>query len=293
MSPAHPTADDVLLELSRLPGVPAAVDRARDACTALRRHPAMRRRWAEVRLRAGLEAAQASAELDGARVAAARVRALASGAAAGDDPTEVVVRGALRTQAAVERLMPDLGAPGRPGSARGALGPVPLSQMLARLHTVAAAGRVPDEELGRPRSDGPAADLTGLGTAPTGAEVVARLETLAALTRTTNAPAAVVAAVVHGELLALRPFTTANGVVARAVARLAVTAGGLDPTGSALPDAVWARTPLVYQASAAGFATGEPDRVAAWLVLCAGAVTEGAERATHLADEVLAPSSGR
>ena len=39
------------------------------------------------------------------------------------------------------------------------------------------------------------------------------------------------AAVVHGELLALRPFAGPNGVVARAAARLTLIAGGLDPRG--------------------------------------------------------------
>jgi len=220
-------------------------------------------------------------------VPAEHVRALAAGAPAGD-PAEVVVRGALRVQAAVERLMPDLGAPGRVGDGRGSLGPVPLGQLLARLHTLAASGRVPEDELGRPRADRPTGDLAGLGPAPAGADVADRLATLTDLVRHTRAPAAVVAAVVHGELLALRPFTAANGVVARATSRLAVTAGGLDPSGSAVPDPVWADAPLVYQATAAGFATGEPDRVAAWLVLCADAVAEGASRAGHLADQVLA-----
>lgn len=285
MSSARLPSDDVLLDLGALPGVPAAVTRARDACTQLRRHPAMRRRWAEVRLRAGLEAARSSAGLDGAALPAENVRALAAGAPA-EDAAAVVVRGALRAHATVERLMPDLGA--AVGDGRSALGPVPLGQLLARLHTLAAAGRVPDQELGRPRGDRPTTDLAGLGPAPAGADVSDRIAALTELVRRTSAPAAVVAAVVHGELLALRPFTAANGVVARAVARLAVTVGGLDPTGSAVPDPVWADAPLVYQSAAAGFATGEPDRVATWLVLCADAVAEGAVRAGRVADEVLA-----
>ena len=274
---------DVLAALADLPGVPAAVERARDAGTTLRRHPAMRRRWAEVRLRAGLEVARGSATLDGARVPAERVRAVAAGAR-DDDPTALVVRGAVRAQATVEHLMPALGAAG--GTA-GVLAGLPLGQLLARLHAVAAAGRVPDDELGRPRGNRPTADLAGLGPAPAAAEVTRRLGELAELTRTTPAPAAVLAALVHGELLALRPFTTANGVVARAAARLVVTTGGLDPTGCALADCVWVDAPLAYQAAAAGFVTGEPDRVAHWLVLCADAVADGAHRATALADEVL------
>ena len=79
-----------------------------------------------------------------------------------------------------------------------------------------------EPELGRPRPD---------------AQVAARLGLLADLvTGGTAAPAPVVVAVVHGELLTLAPFGSADGVVARAAARLAAVATGLDPKGLAVPE---------------------------------------------------------
>ena len=57
---------------------------------------------------------------------------------------------------------------------------------------------------------------------------------MAALSEPTSAPALVPAAVVHGELLAAAPFGTADGVVARAAARLVLLGRGLDPTGAVL-----------------------------------------------------------
>ena len=46
--------------------------------------------------------------------------------------------------------------------------------------------------------------------------MLARLDTLCGLVTTPGAPALLRAAVVHGELLALRPFAGPSGVVARA-----------------------------------------------------------------------------
>jgi len=57
-----------------------------------------------------------------------------------------------------------------------------------------------------------------------------RLDTLFALLVDPpgGVPALLRAAVVHGELLALRPFAGPSGVVARAAARLTLIADGLD-----------------------------------------------------------------
>ena len=190
--------------------------------------------------------------------------------------------GALRAGAGAERLMPAL-----VGRDRTVL--PPLAQMLSRLHAAAAGGRVESDLVGRTRPAGvEPADLRGLGPAPDGERVAARLDLLARTVAATSAPALVVAAVVHGELLALRPFVAGNGVVARAVARLLVTARGLDPTGSVVPEAVWARQPNLYLGAAAQFATGTPDGVAAWVVACARAVVQGADEARSVADAVLA-----
>src|SRR3954470_16966629 len=135
-----------LERLAGLPGVPAAIDEARQACTELRWHPALRRRADQVRAEAGMRAVRASAALAGARFPVALVRDVARGAAT--FPQDAARRhapgrtalGALRAHAEAQALSP--------GWERAPL------QALARLHMVAAAGLVPDAALGRPR--GPA-----------------------------------------------------------------------------------------------------------------------------------------
>jgi hypothetical protein len=274
--------DDPLAALVGLPGATAAVEAARVACEELRWHEAYRRRWREVRAEAGLRGAHASAALDGARVPLDAVRSLATDAP-GPSTTlaQAVVWGSVRATAFVERLMPDLGA-------RGQAALPPLGQLLAGVHAAATEGWLDPSLVGRLRHDEAPRDLTALGPAPVGDDVAARLDLLGRVVASTRAPGLVVAAVVHGELLALRPFVAGNGVVARAVARLLTTARGLDPTGSVLAEPGWSATPNPYLAAAAGFATGTPDGVAAWLRVCAAGVVDGAGRARQVADAVVA-----
>jgi hypothetical protein len=145
-------------------------------------------------------------------------------------------------------------------------------QALARLHVLAAADQVDDDRLGRPRAD---------------ADVGPRLELLAGLvTGRTSAPAPVVAAVAHGELLTLKPFGSADGVVARAVSRLVTIASGLDPHGLGVPEVSWMRQPADYRDAARGFAEGTPDGVGAWLVLCCRALQAGAQEALSIAESL-------
>lgn len=274
-SPADPLAG-----LAGLPGVAAAVDAARTACEELRWHEAFRRRWREVRAEAGLRAAAASAALDGAPVGVEALRGWATGTTAPRGAVDAVAAGALRAHGVVEAQLPDLGARG------GAAGP-PLPQVLARLHAAAAADLLPPEEVGRPRTGAPG-DLRGLGVPPPPDVAAARVAGVLRDAAATRAPALVVVAVVHAELLTARPFTTANGVVARAAARVLATRTGLDPTGTVLPEVAWAAAPAAYLAAAARYATGDPAGVAAWVVATAAAVTQGAAAARGVADEVLA-----
>ena len=173
--------------------------------------------------------------------------------------------------------MPALGA-------RGAAALPPFGQLLARVHAAATGGWLPAEHVGRLRTDLPPADLTGLGPALLGDALAARVDLLGATVASSRAPALVVASVVHGELLTLRPFRAGNGVVARAMARLLATTRGLDPTGSVVES--WSLNP--YLGAAAGFATGTPAGVAGWIVACSAAAVEGAARARSVADGVLA-----
>ncbi|MBC7292322.1 MAG: Fic family protein [Actinotalea sp.] len=281
--------------LTGLTGLPVAaeVEEARRACEELRWHRALRRQWAVARTEAGVRAARAGAALDGARVPLEQVRDVARGAA---DPPEgavgQVLLGALRAQAEVERLMPAPGATGRPAA-------VPFRQLLARLHLAVAAGASGGgpsvgPELGRPRVGAPR-DLHGLGPAPAPEEVDARLDVLAEVVDAPSSsavPGLLVAAVAHGELLALRPFEHGNGVVARAVFRHLLVREGVDVVGVVVPEVDWLAQPLPYVATAARFATGSADGVAAWVRCCAAAVVRGAQEGTSVADAVLAGRLG-
>lgn len=275
---------DPLAALAAVPAVADAVAAARAACEELRWHEAFRRRWREVRAEAGLRAVAASAALDGAPVRVDALRTWATGGGAPGDGPDLVAAGALRAQAVVEAALPPLGG-------RGAGPTLPLPQLVARVHAAAAAGLLPEADLGRPRT-GDARDLRGLGVAPPPDAAAARLAGLTGAVARTGAPGVVVAAVVHAELLTARPFTAGNGVTARAVARWLTTTTGLDPTGSVLPEPGWQASPASYLAAAARYATGTPEGVAGWLVAYAGAVRAGAAVARGVADEVLAGRLG-
>jgi hypothetical protein len=246
---------DPLAPLLELPGVAEASDRARDALGRAHRHPANLRRWPVTAAEAALRAARASSVLDGGPV---RLDDLADAA----QVSEPVFGGALRVAQALE---------GGGGPLVGIWQRAPL-QALARLHVLAAADQVDDDRLGRPRAD---------------AEVGPRLELLGELvTGRTSAPAPVVAAVVHGELLTLKPFGSADGVVARAVSRLVTIASGLDPHGLGVPEVSWMRQPAEYRDAARGFADGTPDGVGGWLVLCCRALQAGAQEAVSIAESL-------
>lgn len=239
---------DPLAPLLDLADVAPAVATARTAVDDLYRLPALRRHGGRVAAEVGLRAAVASAALAGSRYELAEVRA--------GVVTDPVLQGALRCAEAL---------PGLADRWRRA-----PRQVLARLHLLAARGVVGDDLLGRPLPD-PA--------------VSARLDVLARLVAEGgDAPPLIRAAVVHGEILALRAFPGPYGVVARAAARLEMMSGGLDPRGLvAVEEAHLAREPE-YLGSAGAFATGRPDGLRSWLRHCATAVELGAtlsERATH------------
>jgi hypothetical protein len=243
-----PSTTDPLAPLLALPGVADAVARARDALVDVHNHPMNRRGWPASAAEAGLRAARASAALDGATIGRG---------ATVDSP---VLAGAVRVAEESGRLL----AVWRSS---------PL-QALARLHVVAAADLVPverhDAELGRPQRS---------------AEVSARLRLLADLvTGATSAPAPVLVAVVHGELLALAPFPTANGVVARAAARLTAVASGLDPKGLGVPEVGHLRRAAEYRSTAAAFAAGTPDGIGAWLRHSCAQWEAGAREGRSIAD---------
>jgi hypothetical protein len=236
---------DPLAPLVDLPGVAAAVSRARDALVAVHNHPVNRRGWPATAAEASLRAARASAALDGAPLGPA-----------GDVVTDPVLAGAVRIAEEAGRLL-------------GVWRTSPL-QALARLHVLAAADLAPEPQLGRPRGD---------------ADTSARLALLAdLLTGGTAAPAPVLVAVVHGELLALAPFGSADGVVARAAARLAAVGTGLDPKGLAVPEVGHLRRAPEYRAAATAFAEGTAEGVGRWVRHCCAQWEAGAREGRSIAD---------
>lgn len=273
---------DPLAQVAALPGVAEAVTEARSTVDRLLGHRILRRRSAEVSTESALRAARASAALEGVSVSLEEFRHGAAGAAekatektaerAGPDP---VVQGALRISAELGALTDVWRRAPR--------------QVLARLHVLAAADAVEKEALGRPRTaDRPATDPLGLGAPPAPAEVAARLDALSSLlTRPTKAPAIVVAAVVHGELLALRPFGWGDGLVARAAERLTLVQRGLDPKSLTAPEVGHAERPEEYAEALRAYLTGTWGGVASWVRHCAAAVQSAARDSLAICEAYL------
>ncbi|AGL13958.1 hypothetical protein [Actinoplanes sp. N902-109] len=245
--------EDPLAPLLALTGVEAAFAEARDRVDDALRHPALRRKGGQVAAEVGLRAAVASAALEDHRFELAEVRA--------GTVTDPVVQGALRVSEALGGLTD--------------LWPRAPRQVLARLHVLAARGAVAEPDLGR---------LTA------GADRIDALARLVAGNERT--PPLLLAAIVHAELLTLRPFAGPAGVVARAAARLTLVARGFDARGLVgVERGHLAREPE-YVGSVNAYATGTPDGVRSWLRHCAAAVTIGAEEIPQIGDAVLTPSGG-
>jgi hypothetical protein len=266
--------------LAALPGVPEQTDAAREACTRLRWHEALRRRIPEAAAESRVRGAHASAALEGANLSVEIVRDLMRGAQpwpANPDPVEQVARGVVQATAETERL-------------GGMLRTAPL-QALARLHVAAASDLVDPAQLGRPRRPGEeCAEFVDLGPAPDAQGVQQRLAALVqVLLAGDKAPAVVVAALVHAEIAHVRPFVRGNGAVARAMERAVIQTTGLDPTGVAVPEAGHgAQGGPAYVGALAAYGTGTPEGVALWLGHCSQAIVAGAAEGVRICDAVRA-----
>jgi Fic family protein len=93
-----------------------------------------------------------------------------------------------------------------------------------------------------------------------------------------------VSGVVHGELLALQPFSACNGIVARAAARVVLVSRGLDPRGVCAPDVGCAEDPTGYESAAELFAKGD---IAPWLTFWAMAVEHGATEGLAIGEALM------
>lgn len=220
---------DPLADLARLEGVPSAVGAARDAVDAVLRDRGLRRMTGQQAAAARIASARASAELT-------------------DDP---------------ERWLPGAARLSVELTALAGLIRVSPGQALARAHALVGRGQLPDEALGRVRTD---------------EEVSRRMSTLrSVLTQPTAAPGVVVAAVAHAEVATVAPFGTADGLVARAVEHMVLVASGVDPLGVVVVEAGHLALRASYERSLAGYSADGVPGVRGWLLHCVAALAAGAE----------------
>lgn len=264
-SPADPLAT-----LGALPGVTDSVDSVRQAVDRVYGHRVMRRRSAEITSEAALRGARASAALSGADWALEEVRRRTDFSG---EPEARTVGAALRLAAEAGQLL-------------SIWRQSPL-RVLARLHLVAAGGAAEDVSVGRPRLAGEAVDEPLIEAPLPGAdEVAGRLDGLAGLViGGTAAPALVSAAVVHGELLALRPFVSCNGLIARTAERIVLIGSGLDPKAICPAEVGHAEQGrAAYVAAFEGYLSGTPEGMAAWIAFCGRSVGLGVRESTAVCE---------
>jgi hypothetical protein len=280
-TPAQTALLDRLVGLLDLPGVRERAEEAREACTRLRFHEALRRRIPEAAAESRVRGAQASAALDGADFPVDVVRSLLAGTRAwpdDPDPGLATLRGAIAATAESERVV-------------ALVRTAPL-QALARLHVAAASPVVHDDALGRPRiGEETCNELVDLGEAPPASVVGTRLASLSeivvAASSSNRVPAAVAAALVHAEVAAIRPFVHGNGIVARAMERALIQAFGLDPTGVAASEVGHAAAGgPAYLGSLAAYASGSARGVGLWLAQAGQAYVAGAAEGERISDAV-------
>lgn len=270
---------DPLSQLLALPGVAGPINDAREACTQLRWHQALRRRIPEVAAESRVRGARASAFIEGAEFPVGFVRDVMRGAVplGHDAPDERVLHGAIQATAATETLRSvALGSP---------------AQALARLHTAAASDLAEPDQLGRPRTgDEDVMELRDLGPAPAPDEAGRRLRAVIDMVVSAQeSPGILVAAIAHAEIASVRPFMHGNALVARAFERLLLQVLGIDPTGVVVSEAGYSRQGgVAYQGALAAYNTGRAEGVALWLQHYAEAIIAGAVEAKSIADAVLA-----
>jgi hypothetical protein len=221
---------------------------ARDAVDALLRDRGLRRSGADVTAESLLRGASASARLEGS-----------------DYDVDQLRRGAgdLTAQAALRLAGRGLGVLPAWKSA--------TVQGLARLHTIAAAGVLPADRLGRPVSVEAAKRLAGLA------------RTVAASRRADEpVPGMVLAAIVHAEVATAGAFASHNGLIARLATRLVLIERAVDPASVTVPEAGHVALRDEYVLGLAAYASGEPDGVHQWLLHCTQAFATGAEAAADL-----------
>lgn len=307
---------DACLALAREERVAAASEALYEASAQLRWQEALRKRWREARAEASVRAAVSGAAIEGAVVSAQALREqIAAGPkgagahASSKDPAWDAATGLWRAHSRLVGYMPDLVGRTRPV--------VPATaQLMATLHRdvagpLAVGGLISEAVVGCPRESGQALEnqsLEGAGmleggkTAFTGGQLLEggpgpnlggqelreRLAQIVALVDTPNLPALVRVALVHAEMLTVRPFALANGALGRLLVRHLSVRDGLDPTGVSVSDYYAGRVPAAYAEAAQAYASASLEGVVAWIIWQAEALLEGMRQGSELSRAVQA-----
>lgn len=307
---------DACLALAREERVAAASEALYEASAQLRWQEALRKRWREARAEASVRAAVSGAAIEGAVVSAQALREqIAAGPkgagvhASSKDPAWDAATGLWRAHSRLVGYMPDLVGRTRPV--------VPATaQLMATLHRdvagpLAVGGLISEAVVGCPRESGQALEnqsleggglLEGGKTAFTGGQLLEggpgpnlggqelreRLEQIVTLIDTPNLPALVRVALVHAEMLTVRPFALANGALGRLLVRHLSVRDGLDPTGVSVSDYYAGRVPGAYAEAAQAYTSASLEGVVAWIIWQAEALLEGMRQGSELSRAVQA-----
>lgn len=307
---------DACLALAREERVAAASEALYEASAQLRWQEALRKRWREARAEASVRGAVSGAAIEGAVVSAQALREqIAAGPkgagvhASSKDPAWDAATGLWRAHSRLVGYMPDLVGRTRPVV-------LATAQLMATLHRdvagpLAVGGLISEAVVGCPRESGQALEnqsLEGAGlleggkTAFTGGQLLEggpgpnlggqelreRLAQIVTLIDTPNLPALVRVALVHAEMLTVRPFALANGALGRLLVRHLSVRDGLDPTGVSVSDYYAGRVPGAYAEAAQAYASASLEGVVAWIIWQAEALLEGMRQGSELSRAVQA-----
>lgn len=294
---------DACLALAREERVAAASEALYEASAQLRWQEALRKRWREARAEASVRGAVSGAAIEGAVVSAQALREqIAAGPkgagvhASSKDPAWDAATGLWRAHSRLVGYMPDLVGRTRPM--------VPATaQLMATLHRdvagpLAVGGLISEAVVGCPRESGQGLENQSLegagllegGPGPNlgGQELRERLAQIVTLIDTPNLPALVRVALVHAEMLTVRPFALANGALGRLLVRHLSVRDGLDPTGVSVSDYYAGRVPGAYAEAAQAYASASLEGVVAWIIWQAEALLEGMRQGSELSRAVQA-----
>ena len=301
---------DACLALAREERVAAASEALYEASAQLRWQEALRKRWREARAEASVRGAVSGAAIEGAVVSAQALREqIAAGPkgagahASSKDPAWDAATGLWRAHSRLVGYMPDLVGRTRPV--------VPATaQLMATLHRdvagpLAVGGLISEAVVGCPRESGQGLENQSLeggglrengklllegGPGPNlgGQELRERLAQIVTLIDTPNLPALVRVALVHAEMLTVRPFALANGALGRLLVRHLSVRDGLDPTGVSVSDYYAGRVPAAYAEAAQAYASASLEGVVAWIIWQAEALLEGMRQGSELSRAVQA-----